>query len=252
MHSCMLSRFSHVWLFVTTQTIACQAPLSMGFPRQKYWSGFHSLLQRIFLTQGSSLCLLHCWWILHRWATREAIHTHTHTHTSIYILTFCNVVLSAVELWFFLLLLSALCWRRLRGLCKFPDGRDEWWEKLDLALVGRAMFGKVGIQFSIDGWGWAPSLVVFWPEATQPSDSWWPPRGFTSKGTFPDCCCQSPIPVVSPWQPTPPQETRQHWQVFWFSLLWSHCSFPLSLGVRRFCLYSPRLQSLLPPVPWKS
>ena len=78
------------------------------------------------------------------------------------------------------------------------------------------------------------------------------PNRNASKGTFPDCCCQSHIPVVSPCQPTPPQETRQHWQVFWFSLLWSHCSFPLSLGVRRFCLYSPRLRSLLPPVPWKS
>ena len=35
----MLSRFSHVQLFVTSWTVACQAPLSMGFPRQKYWSG---------------------------------------------------------------------------------------------------------------------------------------------------------------------------------------------------------------------
>ena len=25
--------------FVTPQTVACQAPLSMGFPRQEYWSG---------------------------------------------------------------------------------------------------------------------------------------------------------------------------------------------------------------------
>ena len=29
----------HVWLFVTTWTVACQAPLSMGFSRQDYWSG---------------------------------------------------------------------------------------------------------------------------------------------------------------------------------------------------------------------
>ena len=35
----MLSRFSHVWLFATPWTIARQAPLSMGFPRQEYWSG---------------------------------------------------------------------------------------------------------------------------------------------------------------------------------------------------------------------
>ena len=30
---------SHVRLFVTPGTIACQAPLSMGFPSQEYWSG---------------------------------------------------------------------------------------------------------------------------------------------------------------------------------------------------------------------
>ena len=29
---------SHVWLFVTPWTVAHQAPLSMGFPRQEYWS----------------------------------------------------------------------------------------------------------------------------------------------------------------------------------------------------------------------
>ena len=36
---CVLSRFGHVRLFVTLWTVACQAPLSMGFPRQEYWSG---------------------------------------------------------------------------------------------------------------------------------------------------------------------------------------------------------------------
>ena len=30
---------SHVQLFATPWTIACQAPLSMGFSRQEYWSG---------------------------------------------------------------------------------------------------------------------------------------------------------------------------------------------------------------------
>ena len=35
----MLSRFSHVLLFVTPWTVAHQAPLSMGFSRQEYWSG---------------------------------------------------------------------------------------------------------------------------------------------------------------------------------------------------------------------
>ena len=35
----VLSRFSHVLLFVTLWTVARQAPLSMGFSRQESWSG---------------------------------------------------------------------------------------------------------------------------------------------------------------------------------------------------------------------
>ena len=38
-HCMCVSRFSCVRLFVTLWTIACQAPLCMGFPRQEYWSG---------------------------------------------------------------------------------------------------------------------------------------------------------------------------------------------------------------------
>ena len=30
---------SHVWFFATSRTVTRQAPLSMGFPRQEYWSG---------------------------------------------------------------------------------------------------------------------------------------------------------------------------------------------------------------------
>jgi len=38
---------SHVWLFATPWTVAYQAPPSMGFSRQEYWS-CHFLLQGIF------------------------------------------------------------------------------------------------------------------------------------------------------------------------------------------------------------
>ena len=38
-YACMLSCFNRVQLCATLWTIACQAPLSMGFPRQEYWSG---------------------------------------------------------------------------------------------------------------------------------------------------------------------------------------------------------------------
>ena len=34
-----VSRFSHVRLLVTPWAISCQAPLSMGFSMQEYWSG---------------------------------------------------------------------------------------------------------------------------------------------------------------------------------------------------------------------
>ena len=37
---CVLSCFSRVQLFKTPWTVACQAPLSMGYSRQEYWSGF--------------------------------------------------------------------------------------------------------------------------------------------------------------------------------------------------------------------
>ena len=37
--ACMLSHLSCVWLLVTPWTVARQAPLSMGFSRQEYWSG---------------------------------------------------------------------------------------------------------------------------------------------------------------------------------------------------------------------
>ena len=37
--ACLLSRFSCVWLLATPWSGARQAPLSMGFSRQEYWSG---------------------------------------------------------------------------------------------------------------------------------------------------------------------------------------------------------------------
>ena len=54
----LLSCFSHVRLCVTLWTAACQASLSMGFPRQNTGVGCHALLLGIILTQGSNLGLL--------------------------------------------------------------------------------------------------------------------------------------------------------------------------------------------------
>ena len=61
-----------VWLFAAPWTVARQAPLSMGFSRQEYWSGLSFLLQGIFPNQRSNpACTAGRCFIL--WATREAL-----------------------------------------------------------------------------------------------------------------------------------------------------------------------------------
>ena len=58
----MHAKLVQLCLFVTQWAVAYQAPLSMGFSRQEYWSRLP------FLTQGSNLhvlCLLHFRWILY-------------------------------------------------------------------------------------------------------------------------------------------------------------------------------------------
>ena len=44
--------FIHVQLFATPWTVACQAPLSLGFPRQEYWSRLPFPSPGDFPTQG--------------------------------------------------------------------------------------------------------------------------------------------------------------------------------------------------------
>ena len=65
---CVFVSLSRVWFFATLWTIVCQAPLSMEFSRQEYWS--------IPFSRGSSQT-----WVSHIsgrsfmvWATREALH----------------------------------------------------------------------------------------------------------------------------------------------------------------------------------
>ena len=67
---------SCVWLFATSWTVAHQAPLSMEFFRQEYWSGlpFPSSGESSWprdRTWVSYVCRL----ILYHWATREALNT---------------------------------------------------------------------------------------------------------------------------------------------------------------------------------
>ena len=63
------------------------------------------------------------------------------------------------------------------------------WEKLGLALVGRALLSEALFHLSADGWVCAPSLVVVWPEATQP----WGLQDLHQRGPS-----SAPVPVMSP------------------------------------------------------
>ena len=54
----MLSRFSSVQLFATPCTVACQAPLSMEFSRQEYWSGLLCPLPEDLTSPGMELASL--------------------------------------------------------------------------------------------------------------------------------------------------------------------------------------------------
>ena len=56
---------NRVQLFAALWTVAHQAPQSIRFSRQEYWSGLPFLFPGVFLTQGSIPCLLLCRWILY-------------------------------------------------------------------------------------------------------------------------------------------------------------------------------------------
>ena len=85
---CLLSSFSHVWLFATLWTIAHQAPLSMRFSRQKYWNGLPcpppgDLLDPRIEPQSFVSCISK--WILchkHHLGSKNTHPHHTHTHTN--------------------------------------------------------------------------------------------------------------------------------------------------------------------------
>ena len=69
---------SWVQLFATPY-ITCQAPPSVGFSRQEYWSGLPFPSAGIFLTQGLNPGLPHC---------RQTLHHLSHQGILIYIYTY--------------------------------------------------------------------------------------------------------------------------------------------------------------------
>ena len=132
---------------------------------------------------------------------------------------------------------------RSPGTClhwKLPPGRGCWWEKQNLALVGRPLLRKSLIQLSAQGWGCTSLLVIFWAEATQPSK-----RVYT-KGDLLDCCylstCGKPL-LIHTSTGDPPTRAGSFGSVscgVTAPSLWV-------LVCARFCLCPPRLESLFPP-----
>ena len=70
MQACSVASVMSLW------TVACQAPLSMGFSREEHWSGLPCPPPGGLPDPGIEHCLLqlmHCRRVLYRWATREAL-----------------------------------------------------------------------------------------------------------------------------------------------------------------------------------
>ena len=75
----------------------------------------------------------------------QALHSMAHSFTELDMAVIH--VISLVSFLIVVFILSALCWIKIKGLWKLPDGRN-----LGLVLMGGAMPGKSLIQFSTDGW----------------------------------------------------------------------------------------------------
>ena len=73
-HACVLSCWSHVWLFATLWIVARQAPLCMWIPHARYWGGLPYPSPGDHPTQGLKSCLCFLPWqgVLYHWATWKA------------------------------------------------------------------------------------------------------------------------------------------------------------------------------------
>ena len=127
--------------------------------------------------------------------------------------------------------LSALWWRRIRGLWKLPDWRNWMSGKLGLALMGEAMLRKSLIQFSEDGWGCVPSLSFTWGQAMVDVMKI---MGTSLKRSHAHTATLSaPNPAASHCRPMPPPETTGHlWASLGHSLMGSLLLLPGSLCVQ--------------------
>ena len=124
--------------------------------------------------------------------------------------------------------LSALSWRRIRGLWKLPDGRDGLRGKLGLVLMVGVLFIKSLIQFPVDGWSYVPSPLFPWGQTVVERMKI---MATSFKRSYE---CTATLTALNPaaghHQPMPPLETLDTPRQVWVSLLWGHYSFILGPG----------------------
>ena len=122
-------------------------------------------------------------------------------------------------------ILSALWWRRIRGLWKLLDGREWLRGKLGFILMGVVMPSKFLIQFSIDGWSCVPSLLFTWCQTMVEVM-----KIMVSSFKRSHACMLHSVPQSCSRPPLIHSFTGDSWTLtskLWVSLPWDHCSLLL-------------------------
>ena len=144
-------------------------------------------------------------------------------------------------------------------MCNLPIGKD--WEKLGLLWWAEILLSKTLIQLSADGWGCTPSLIVVWPEAPSLSGLYGNlhrllmaiSKRVYAKGDLSGCCCLCLHPCGELLlTQTSTGDPLTLVGGFGSVSCGATASLFLVLIQVRFCLCPPRLESLFPPVLWKS
>ena len=125
--------FSCAWLFVTPWTVAPQAPLSMGFSRQEYWSGVPLPSLGIFSTQGLNLGLWHC---------KQTLHCLSHQGSP-----------KSICLYFSSVFFFSYHNRTLKNICNFISCADEF-------LINNFVSTMINILFILYIGRWSCIVVI--------------------------------------------------------------------------------------------
>ena len=108
--------------------------------------------------------------------------------------------------------------------------------KLGFGLVGRAMLSQPVIQLSIDGQGWASSLLLVQSEATNPVLHKDLCQGTLSRTAV----ASAPISMASNCLPYLHRKPSNIIRQVWFSLLWGYYSFSLDLDAHEILFVPPK------------